>query len=66
MPTFIGLLVAALIVLSLLTLVAFAGAVVVVTRSTIRSDRADRELRDDLERVLAEILGSAPSRPPTP
>ena len=65
MPTFVGLLVAALIVLSLLTLVAFAGAVVVVTRSTIRSDHADRELRDDLERVLADILGSAPSHPPT-
>ncbi|HUV58281.1 MAG TPA: hypothetical protein VMV96_05720 [Acidimicrobiales bacterium] len=66
MPTFVGLLAAVLIVLSLLTLVAFAGAAVVVTRSTIRTDRADRELHEDLERVLAEILGSAPSHPPTP
>lgn len=64
MSTFVGFLVAALIVLSLLTLVAFAGAAVVVTRSTIRADRGDRELHDDLDRVLAEILGSSPSHPP--
>ena len=58
MALFIGYVVAGLIALSLLSLVAIAVAATRVASSTVRANREDGALRADLDRVLAEILGS--------
>ena len=63
MVIFVGYLVGGLIVLSLLALLAFAVAAMVVVKSTVEADRADQDLRADLDRVLAEILATTPSNP---
>jgi uncharacterized membrane protein len=62
MGTLAGLIVAALIVVSLVALLAIGLSAVVVSLWTIRSERADRALRDDLDQTLSEILGGPPSR----
>ncbi len=57
MATTFGFLVAALIVGSLLAVAGFALAAGVATLAAARASRADRVLRADLDRVLADVLG---------
>ncbi len=57
MTTLLGFSAAVLIVVSLLALVALAGAATTLARATVRASREDVALREDLERVLDDILG---------
>ena len=57
MGSVIGFVVAAAIVVSTLVIVAIFVAFAFAVRSTIVANRADLELRKDLERVLADVLG---------
>ena len=57
MGSVIGFVAAVGIVVSMLAIAAMAVAFAVAVRSTIVANRADLELREDLERVLADVLG---------
>lgn len=57
MTTFIGYVLAGLIVLSLIAIATVLVGGAVVTSSTVRANRDDQVLRDDLDRTLDEILG---------
>ena len=57
MTTFIGYVLAGLIVLSLIAIATVLVGGAVVTSSTVRANRNDQVLRDDLDRTLDEILG---------
>lgn len=61
MGTLVGLIVAALIVISLVAMFAICLAGGMLSLWTVRAERADRELREDLDRTLSEILGGSPS-----
>ena len=57
MTTVLGFVAGGLIILSLLALVALAGAAATIASSTLRANCDDAALRDDLDQVLHEILG---------
>ncbi|MHB1209686.1 MAG: hypothetical protein ACYC1I_08275 [Acidimicrobiales bacterium] len=61
MGTLVGLTAAALIVAALFVLVLIGVAVVVSSVWTIRSERADRVFRADLDQTLCEILADTTS-----
>ncbi len=57
MGSMIGFLAAVGIVVSMLVIAATFVAFAFAVRSTIVANRADLELREDLERVLTDVLG---------
>lgn len=57
MGSMIGLLAAVGIVVSMLVIAVIFVAFAVAVRSTIVANRTDLALREDLERVLADVLG---------
>lgn len=57
MGSVIGFVAAVGIIVSMLVIAATFAAFAFAVRSTIVADRADLELREDLERVLADVLG---------
>lgn len=56
----LGVFLAMLVVVSLLTIVAYVGVAVAVAVKTLRGSSRRDPLEEDLDRVLEEILGRSP------